>query len=112
LILRIPQVSCSDCKYSELENLKMLNNNGILYNVCAIITVDSPRDLKELTLVFHYNFKKYGVERKDLLNMPEEKLNRPYYFILNSDLQANNFFFPTPENNNLSLEYFKRIGGK
>jgi hypothetical protein len=109
LVLRMPRVSCEQCKFAELENLKLLFSNDNIKNVCAILTTSSPRELKMLTQTFNYRYLKVGSLQNELINISEEKQKRPYYFVLDSNLRADNFFFPDMRNQKLTEAYLKRI---
>jgi predicted nucleic-acid-binding Zn-ribbon protein len=112
LILRIPAVTCQQCKFTELDNLRINFDEYELDYVCAILTVSTPRDLKSLTLSFDFRFLKLGSKIQNIFNIQEEKYNRPYYFILDSDLQASMFFFPEQTNQKFTYDYFKIIKEK
>lgn len=109
LILRMPRVSCEECKFVELENLKMLFSQYSIKSVCAVITTGSPRELKMLTQSFSYNFLKVGSLQNELIDISAEKQKRPYYFVLDSNLRASKFFFPDMRNQKMTVAYFERI---
>jgi hypothetical protein len=109
LILRIPAATCQECTLEELENLKKNFDIDELYNVCAIFTINTPRELKSLTLAFNYKFLKLGITRQNTLNIQEERNNIPYYFIIDSNLQASMFFFPDHRYPESTAAYLKMI---
>ena len=112
LILRIPRVSCQQCKSTELDNLKINFTEYGFQNVCAILTVKTPRDLKSLSLSFDYDFLKVGSKDHNILDIPLEKYNKPYYFILDSNLRANMFFIPDMTKPELTQKYFEMVKDK
>lgn len=112
LILRIPRVSCQQCKATELDNLKRNFLNEDLGNVCTILTVNTTRDIKSLRLSFNFKFTMAGGTEQDILKINAEKYHKPYYFILDTNLMASMFYFPeilTPE---LTKSYFKKVKAK
>ena len=108
LILRIPRVNCQPCKYNELENLRQFSQKNS-FNTCAVLTVDGPRELKSLVIKYDYQFSKIGSKLGKVLNLSEEISGKPYYFVLDSNLQASRFFIPDMLNQNLTEQYFDQI---
>jgi hypothetical protein len=58
---------------TKLDNLKLNFDVDELNNVCAILTVNTLRDLKSLTLTLDYKFLKLGSFRQNILN-PSERI--------------------------------------
>ena len=105
LVLRVPKVSCQQCKFIELDMLKQLSMKDSKLNVCAILTVDNPREMKYLSLNFDYNFLKLGSLEQNVLKIPEEMNKKPYYFLLNKNLEGCRLFFPDPTKTGLTKKY-------
>ncbi len=106
LILRVPTVYCKMCESQELDNLKYLYEVEGFHNICAVLTVGNSRELRSLSLL-NYNFLKVGFTNNKILNVTMDKYNKPYYFVLDSNMNATMFFFPQATTPNLTIKYFE-----
>lgn len=108
LILRITKNSCQECAMMELNHLEnFIKNNR--NKACLIYSSQTSRDLKALTLLHSFSFLKLGSFKLDILKIPEEIYNSPYYFILDANLTGRMFFFPDKSNAELTQKYFQEV---
>lgn len=112
LVLRIPKTACQYCKFTELNNLQTIFTPKELGRCCVMISVFTSRDLRSLTLNNSYKYFKVGSKRQNILNIDQEDYGKVYYFILNSNLQANHFHFPDRTKPYLTKEYLQMIKKK
>lgn len=109
LVLRMPRILCSECKYTEFDNLNLAFEGDTLIDKYSIITTANERELKAISLGFDYDFTGIGDIKEDLLYIPFEKKGMPYYFVLGKNLNAGMFYFPDKSTPELTKGYFNIV---
>ena len=104
VVLRYSEMNCNDCIQAEIDVL--LQNKSI--EVLLIADYHNKRDL----FVYYNELKKRGLSDFMLYNVPVggfdlpiEKINKPFYFCVSSDLKITNIFIPQKNKPKLSESY-------
>ncbi|TGV03451.1 hypothetical protein [Flavivirga rizhaonensis] len=111
VVLRYSETNCEACINAEINTL--LKNNSDLKN--SIVLIASYRNSRDL-YVYYKEYEKKGISNIKMfllldksLNIPIEKLNKPYYFCIDSNLRMSNFFIPQENKPQLSESYLQII---
>lgn len=108
LVFRYSEVNCQTCVESEivpLINFMAENGND------KVIFLTTYQDRKYLL-----DFKRFNKIKTEIYNIPEnglglpiEKLNIPYLFVIDANMQTNLIFIPEKNRENVSLTYYKIV---
>ncbi len=104
-ILRFSEYSCHACIE---QSFIIINNLAHPFREEKFIIIASYESLRDLLLFKSNNNINYLIYtiRNDTLKIPLESLNFPYFFILNTDNKATNFFYPLTSSPELTEDYF------
>ncbi|WP_147679217.1 hypothetical protein [Algibacter pacificus] len=107
IVLIYSEFNCEECVESEI-NALLKNKNKLGKDVFLIAYYQNKRDF----YIFYKEFQKKGLVDIEMyllpdsgLNIPAEKLNRPFYFCIDSTLRITNFFIPHKEIPKLTESY-------
>lgn len=106
LVLRYSYLSCSPCVDYAVTALKEFKDQHLDTDVLLLSTSQHRKDLRNFKRINKIFFHVYHV---DSLDFPIDKENVPYFFMLDKDMRAFNFFVPHQEIPELTVEYFRKI---
>ncbi|QGY47918.1 hypothetical protein GM418_30960 [Maribellus comscasis] len=104
LVFRFSAQNCRSCIDTELERIKknlMVDNQNVMI-------VASGKTERELSLLKAYNSLDYDFYyfKEDTLDIPIDKYNIPYLFLLNCDGRVSSVFLPVLDNDYLSEQFY------
>lgn len=108
VVLRVSELTCSECYEKELENLKKLADSIGESNIIIFTKSANVDYLLRFKRVNQLIYQVYNIPNDTIT--PLDKLNIPYYFVLDSNKIVSKIFIPDrsyPEN---SFRYFEIIG--
>lgn len=105
LILRFTEYSCHACIE---QSFKIISNIPQPFKQGKFIILASYENLRALLLFKRDNNISYPIYtiQKETLHVPLEKLNFPYFFILDKEHKATNIFYPLTSDPELTDDYF------
>lgn len=106
LVLRYSYLSCSPCVDYAVTALKEFKEQHLDADILLLSTYQQRKDLRDFKRVNKVFFHVYHV---DSLDLPIDKENVPYFFMLDKDMRAFDFFVPHQEMPELTGEYFRKI---
>lgn len=104
LVLRFSETNCNICIDTEVENLLKFSKKVDSVNIVLIGSYSNER----ARWMRKSKFKIFNL-RDQVLGLPLDDQNVPYYFILDEDLSAKSVFIPFKELPGLTEKYFELI---
>jgi hypothetical protein len=111
LIYKISQNNCSSCAESELYPLDTLYSRNPQQNQVILLAENyNYRKLKVLKNINKFKYPVYIIKYPDFFRfLAVEKLNLPYFFVLDSTLEAKMIFIPNKLLPDVSKRYYEQI---
>lgn len=104
IIFNFSERNCDICAENELKKIKKLLNteNPIKTKILVLAKYANPRHLSIFKNVHELNYEIYNTKEEELLG----SLNKPFYFVLDSDFIYKDFFIPAKEMPDITGKYF------
>jgi len=107
LVFRFSGFHCTGCYTEQLEFLKTLDE--VKFIVLATFATEREMQLYTKTFKPHYPF---FLIKENGLAIPVEEIGFPYYFLLQPDFSASDFYIPQSDLPFAREEFFKQFGYK
>jgi hypothetical protein len=106
LFCRIPNLDCQPCLSLELDDvIKRIRNTEVVF----LVSCENKRHFKAFAAINKHTF----LINKNDLNLPIEKANKVYFFLLEKNNNIpKNYFLPVKEFSSLTLDYVKFINNQ
>ena len=106
LFCRIPNLDCQPCLSLELDDvLKRIRNTEVIF----LVSCENKRHFKAFGEINKHTF----LINKNDLDLPIEKANKVYFFLLEKNNNIpKNYFLPVKEISSLAIDYAKLINNK
>ena len=107
LVCRFSKMQCESCINFAIQTILNQINTVGKDNVLFLGTHRNSRIFNQE--IGHYNLQNMNVCNIETLDIPVERLNFPYYFILNSDMVISNVFVPDKAAPSVTMNYLETI---
>lgn len=111
IVLRYSELQCGDCVRSQIDVIQEVSRK-IKGEVILITYYENRRDM----FIYYNDLKNRGLNNvsmyllpNDNLEIPIDKIDRPYFFCVNSNLRLSNFYIPNKSKLELSESYIKSV---
>jgi len=107
LVLKVSELTCSECYEQEIENLKKYQEKIGIRNILVLAKYNDIR--------FMLSFKRTNQIPFNILKVlhdtitPIDTLNIPYYFVLNHGKEVSKIYIPNRNCSNESFAYYEMI---
>ncbi len=111
LVLRISFLGCQLCNISECQRLKEVFRDTVKDRVAIIFSGARISEVIEFKKLNNLEYNCYLLE-EEILDIPFDKRNKPYLFVLNAYGEISSFFIPDLNDSKLSSIYYSEIKKK
>jgi hypothetical protein len=107
LVYRFSEMHCDMCINQHLMMLKKLSSEISLNKLVLLGSYSNTKKIKILKHTHKFDFRIFNIT--DDMDIPLEKVNNPYFFVVNKNLDCHCFFTAIKENPELTISCIKAI---
>lgn len=109
LVFKFSKNNCQSCVDAEIRKLRLLKEQVNKDQIVIFASVDLARELTLYRKLYNLDLLMYKVDEEYNSLNDIEKLNLPYYYIIEKDLSTSSLFIPEKTKGTLTDTYYKEV---